>query len=91
MAYCSAIHDTTGCSPTKMMLGRELKLPIDLMFGRPEEELPQTATDYANALQKQLERVHDCVHAHLQVICSNVNSLKLEMLYGCTIIKEGKV
>jgi len=51
MAYRSAIHDTTGCSPVKLMMGRELKLPIDLIFGRPEEEPPQTVTDYANMLQ----------------------------------------
>ena len=32
MAYHSATHDTTHCSPVKMMLGRELKMPIDLML-----------------------------------------------------------
>ena len=42
MTYRSAIHDTTGCSAVKPMMGRELKLPIDLIFGRPEEEPPQT-------------------------------------------------
>ena len=59
MAYRSAIHNSTGCSPAKMMLGREPKLPIDLMFSRPEEEPPLTVTNYANALQERLERVHD--------------------------------
>ena len=50
--YCSAEHDWTGCSPSKMMLGRELKLPVDLLiFGRPEEEPHQGTNDYARALQ----------------------------------------
>ena len=55
MAYRSADHDSTGCSPSKMMLGREIKLPIDLMFGRPEEEPHQGASDYAHALQEKME------------------------------------
>jgi len=56
MAYRSATHDTTV--PIKLMMGRELKLPIDLIFGRPEEEPPQSVTDYANMLHKRLERFH---------------------------------
>ena len=66
LAYRSAIHDTTGCSPARMMLGREVNLPIDLMFGRPEEEPAPTATDYANTLQNRLERVHNFARAHMQ-------------------------
>ena len=61
MAYCSATLDTTHCSPVKMMLGRELKRPID---GRPEDEPPQTATNYACSLQEWLERVHEFVRGH---------------------------
>ena len=29
MAYRSAVHDTTGITPAKMMLGRDLRLPVD--------------------------------------------------------------
>ena len=65
MAYRSATHDTTHCSPVKMMLGRELKMPIDLMFGRPENEPPQTATNYASTLQERLERVHEFARGHI--------------------------
>ena len=36
MAYRSAIHYTSGCTPAKLMLGRDLKLPIDLIHGRPQ-------------------------------------------------------
>ena len=48
MAYRSATHDTTHCSPVKMMLGRELKVPIDLMFVRPRKR----ATSNCNQLCK---------------------------------------
>lgn len=33
MAYRTSVHDSTGFSPSLMMLGREPELPIDLLFG----------------------------------------------------------
>ena len=88
MAYRSAIHDTTGCSPAKMMLGRELKLPIDLMFGRPEEELPQTATDYTSALQERLERVYDFARAHLRVASDKMKQ-RYDLPLQCPQLEAG--
>ena len=72
MAYRSATHDTTSCSPARMMLGRELKMPIDLMFGRLEDEPPQTATNYASMLQEQLERVHEFARGHMQLMSNRM-------------------
>ena len=65
-------HDSTGCSPSKMMLGREIKLPVDLIFGRPEEEPHQGASDYAHALQERFERVHNYAREHLETITSRM-------------------
>lgn len=36
MAYRSAVHESTQNSPASLMLGRELKLPIDLLVSGPE-------------------------------------------------------
>ncbi|KAK3721661.1 hypothetical protein QZH41_003683 [Actinostola sp. cb2023] len=30
MAYKSSLHETTGCTPSLMMLGRQISLPVDL-------------------------------------------------------------
>ena len=30
MAYWTAVHETTGCTPASLMFGRDLKLPIDM-------------------------------------------------------------
>ena len=38
MAYRSAVHETTKCTPAKLMLGRDLRLPVGLMYGCPEEK-----------------------------------------------------
>ena len=59
MAYRSAIYDTSGCTPAKLMLGRDLKLPIDLIYGRPGEEPAQTVTEYAATMQEKVEQVHN--------------------------------
>ena len=80
MAYRSATHDTTHCSPVKMMLGRELKMPIDLMFGRPEDEPPQTATNYASVLQERLERVHEFARGHMHLNKSKTSHLMKQFL-----------
>ncbi|XP_056001857.1 uncharacterized protein LOC130048813 [Ostrea edulis] len=38
LAYKSSVHDTTGYSPAKLNLGRELKLPVDLVYGQNPRE-----------------------------------------------------
>lgn len=37
MAYRSSVHEATGVSPSMLMLAREIRLPIDLVIGRPQE------------------------------------------------------
>ena len=44
----------TPLDPARMMLGRDLKLPVDLCFGRPEEEPIETTGDYVATLQKKI-------------------------------------
>ena len=46
MAYRSSVHDTTKCIPSAMMLGREIRLPIDLALGLPEKRQSKCETDY---------------------------------------------
>ena len=67
MAYRTAVHETTGCTPAMMMFGRDLRLPVDLLFGRPEEEPSTVATDYVDALQGRLEQIHEFVRPHLKL------------------------
>ena len=67
MAYCSSIHDTTKCSPAKLMLGREMRLPVDLLLGRPAQEEPDLATPYAEHLQQTLETVHEFARSNLKL------------------------
>lgn len=39
MVYRSSVHETTGVSLSMLMLAREIRLPIDLVMGRPQEPI----------------------------------------------------
>ena len=67
MAYRTAIHETSCNTPAKLMLGRDLRLPVDLLTGRPEDEpIPQTS-DYVLNLQERLEKVHNFARNNLRL------------------------
>ena len=66
MAYRSSVHETTGCSPSELMFGREIRLPVDLMFGAPESEKDLKDTSaYARSLQDKIRKVHSYAREHL--------------------------
>ena len=56
LAYRSAVHESTGFSPSLMMLGREIELPADLLLGKPPEE-PVSGPDFVGKLQKDMWKV----------------------------------
>ena len=68
MAYRTAVHETTGCTPASLMFGRDLKLAIDILYGRPETEHAQHTTSYALKLQERLEKVHHFARQRLQMM-----------------------
>ena len=45
-AYRSTPHESTKYSPYFMVYGREVTLPVDVMFGNPPRNVPQCATEY---------------------------------------------
>ncbi|GBM15300.1 hypothetical protein AVEN_210932-1 [Araneus ventricosus] len=57
LAYRSADHEATGCTPADMLFGRTLRLPCDILFGRPSVT-PSSPNEYLNSLEARLESVH---------------------------------
>ena len=67
MAYRSTSQETTNISPNRMMMGREIRLPIDLLFGNPPDEPVQTLeTEYIQDLQERLHLGHEWARVHLK-------------------------
>ena len=67
MAYRSAVHDTTKCTPAELMLGRNVRLPVDLLFGHPEEEREPSPLEYIAHLQERIDKVHHYARANIQI------------------------
>ncbi len=59
MAYRSSEHESTGMSPAMMMFGREIELPVDLLFGHQSEmEENDNQARYVDDLKSRIGRVH---------------------------------
>lgn len=57
MAYNSTPHENTGLSPHKMVFGREIKLPLDIMADNVVEE-KMFETDFLRNLKDNLCQAH---------------------------------
>lgn len=67
MAYRSSVHESTGMSPSMMMFGRELNLPIDMTLGRPVRENKVCVTDHAYQLELKLIEIHDFARKNMNL------------------------
>ena len=64
MAYRSAEHETTGCTPNAMMLGREVATPLDVMFEMPATASAVPQNVWAWELKQRMEEAHTAVRQH---------------------------
>ena len=62
-AYRSTIQESTHFSPNRMMLGREIMLPIDLMYPPPEDEL--CPVQYVEWVREAMEGNFERARTHL--------------------------
>jgi hypothetical protein len=66
LAYRALTHDTTGLAPARLVFGRELRLPCDLLFGEPADKERPT-TDQAADLVDHLHDIHNYARQHLKL------------------------
>ena len=66
-AYRSSIHESTGISPNLLMLGREVRIPTEIIFGsRTRDDYP--VVDYGEhveMLRDRLQNAHEIARKHL--------------------------
>ena len=64
-AYRASRHDATGYSPNMLMMGRETRMPVDIVYPVPDE-LATTYDDYAGKLQEKLTTAYEEVRQELR-------------------------
>lgn len=73
MAYKSSVHASMGVTPCPMMLGRKIKLPVDLCFERlPEEKESEYISDYSYELEENVEKNHEYASENLQISAGKI-------------------
>ena len=69
MAYRTSVHATTRVTPAEAHLGRNLNLPIDLIYPTPrrlgEEDPEMEAETFSQELEKQLEVIYELIRQHI--------------------------
>ena len=68
-AYRASKHVVTGFSPNFLMLGREVRAPIDLVLGRPVEEVDywQSTNEFVTVVQERYRRAYEIARKSLQL------------------------
>lgn len=64
MAYRSTVHSTTKCTPNILMLGREIRCPVDIMFGMPPESDDFCPIEYVEWVKNSLRDAFYLVYEH---------------------------
>ena len=67
MAYRSSVHESTNQSPAKMLLGREIQLPVDLLLGCPPDSVvfEGDVASCVERLRDVLRNVHEYVKEYM--------------------------
>ena len=68
-AYHASPHDSTGFTPNYLMLGREVRVPLDLAFGEPdcEEGIRPVYCEYVEEKRMMIQRAFDLARTNLGV------------------------
>ena len=69
-AYRSSVHTSTGYTPAKLTLGKEITMPIDIMFPSYycAEEQAKPIDEYADELGRTLNKAYHTVRENLKTV-----------------------
>ena len=77
MAYRSAEHEATGYTPAQLMLGRDLRLPLDLLFeGPPDDPVDQLTTEYARSQRDRMRVIRAQVADNVRLSAETMKQRK---------------
>jgi hypothetical protein len=64
LAYRTSVHETTGETPSLLMLGREARLPVDIMYNLAPNKKDEPS-GYAETLKANISQAYDRVHTRM--------------------------
>ena len=67
MAYRSSVHGSTGETPHFMLTGREMKVPLDLLYTKPSESTTSVPA-YVRQLEDRFNKAYGIVRNHLKLV-----------------------
>jgi len=88
-AYRSSRNETTGYTPNNLMLGREVRAPMDIVFGTPPEPAPRMYDNYADELEIRMKSAYSDVRRHLGVAATR-NKQRYDMRVKPETFKVGE-
>jgi hypothetical protein len=67
-AYRMTTHESTTLTPNMLMLGREVRMPYEVIVGNSAGKYERVTTygDYVSQLRQQLNNAHEVARKHLQ-------------------------
>jgi transposase InsO family protein len=74
MYYRATVHSSTGVSPALLMLGRELNLPVDVVFPCKAAGTSESIPEYADELKEKLEVASEFARKHLELTWERMQS-----------------
>jgi hypothetical protein len=86
--YRATVHDTHGYTPNMLMLGREVRAPVDIALAKPLDDDPISFDAYVDNLQDRLEIAYDRTRKELQR-CAEINKRKYDMRVKPSEFKAG--
>ena len=68
-AYRASTHSSTGFTPNRLFLGREVRMPLDLVMGVSEEESEtvRSADDFIRETRERAEDCYEVAREHLRI------------------------
>jgi len=65
-AYRSSRHEATNYTPNFLLLGKEVRAPVDVVYGMPEKVVSVNYDDYAEEMEDRMRTAYTFVRQNLQ-------------------------
>jgi hypothetical protein len=91
MAYWTATHKSTGLTPAKVMMGRELRVPLDLLMGIPSKKNYVKKLSYVEKLEESMDIAHSLAQKRLRIPTDqiktryNINAMAVTLSVGTPV------